>query len=97
MRFLPPATAGVFGMDQQACPVCGHITNIAIDPLESMVAPQPDDITICMGCGAILKFLFDLSFAKLSTDEEVNLFLEASPQTLEIIKQGQTLARGRKK
>lgn len=57
------------------CPWCGYLIDAA-SPLEGKATPKPDDITICLSCGSILQFDFNLKIQKI-TDQKVREVMSA--------------------
>jgi len=82
-------------MKRQACPRCGYQMDTAECFLEPKADPKPGDISICMNCGDLLKFLFDLSFAVPTSDEEVNIYLTATPKQLKLLRVTQAFIKKR--
>lgn len=55
------------------CPTCGTRLEAATFVGDDNRAPEPGDVTICIGCTAILRFTEDLSLRILPADELVAL------------------------
>ncbi len=57
------------------CPKCGYFTSAAVtsaadDVLNEGVKPKPDDIGLCLSCGAVLVYTKDLML-RLATFTEI--------------------------
>jgi hypothetical protein len=50
---------------ESRCPSCGKLLDAATSITDPGASPSPDDMTICVGCGAILKFDKDLHLQEL--------------------------------
>jgi hypothetical protein len=51
---------GIFRMRPGLCPLCGKLLD-AVGKLEDGASgPTPGDVTLCMGCGALLSFADDM-------------------------------------
>jgi hypothetical protein len=78
------------------CPYCGYAEMDSADSLTgSKAAPEPDDITLCLNCGALLKFLFDLKLAKLWAAEKDEIYLDSPHRQMIIDAQALIKQRGR--
>lgn len=82
-------------MPEQRCPHCGYAMDSAQSLSNPDADPSPGDYTICLDCGELSKFLFNLSMVKLTTDEEVEFFLEGRRDVVNRVKRAQTLIKTR--
>lgn len=64
------------------CPRCKQILNGSVDP-QGRGAPRPGDITVCSGCGNILKFGPKLALTALTVDQVEALPPETARELLE--------------
>jgi hypothetical protein len=53
--------------------------------------PQPNDVTICLGCGYIMAFSHDMAMRELTNDE-----MDVVSRNREIILMQRSIAAGRK-
>ncbi len=59
-------------LDPEPCPNCGHMID-ACTGLQGKESPDPGDVTICMYCGALLRYGEGLSLIKLSPENAKKL------------------------
>jgi hypothetical protein len=62
------------------CPECGQLLDCASDP-EGIKGPIPGDFSVCIGCGAILRFDDALKLRSASLAERS----EAPPELMRIV------------
>jgi hypothetical protein len=66
-----------FRMPESSCPNCGHAFNAATSM--DGASPGVDDLTVCIGCGEILKFSQELIPVKLD-DGELEQWRQEEPE-----------------
>lgn len=71
-------------MPEHICPQCNAILSAASSP--DLGSPSPEDLTICLYCGAVLKFNRDLKPISVG-DLELTHILQESPQLREQMEQ----------
>lgn len=67
---MPFMTEDSRGVPDAACPRCQHRVNrvselVEDDPERRPSRPKPGDVTLCIRCGAVLRFTLDLGLAEL--------------------------------
>jgi hypothetical protein len=82
-------------MPPQRCPRCGYYMDTAECMLQREADPVPGDITICANCGDLLIWLFDMTLAV--PKDEVQVYLDASPEDLRVIKMAQSFFKQRRR
>lgn len=82
-------------MSDLTCPRCGYHMDTSSSVMDDGAVPRPGDVTICMNCGGLLAFDEDLRVQL--PEDEVDIYLSATPDQLEQIKRMQSYikARGR--
>jgi|SRR5215472_626281 len=60
-------------MPEDKCPVCGYKINAASDINGNNKVPEPDDITFCLKCAAILVFKDDLYVRHMKPDDLIDV------------------------
>lgn len=59
-----------YKVPENACPACGHRLDGAMaHPSVEDVPPTPGDLSVCIACGSILRFLDDMALAEVSVFE----------------------------
>lgn len=53
---------------QQPCPQCGRVMELASSLTSDDAVPSCGDVTICIGCGAVMMFDFAMRVQVLSPD-----------------------------
>lgn len=66
------------GVVPDNCPGCGTYLNGSTD-IDGHERPKPDDRTICISCGAFMKYLNDLRLALLTPAEVAETMRELNP------------------
>jgi len=66
------------GVVPDNCPACDGYLNAAHD-VDGGDRPKPDDRTICIHCGAFMKYLSDLRLALLTAEETAETKQQLSP------------------
>lgn len=69
------ATTTKMGHDN--CPTCGYVCDSSTNLEEEHPVPVPEDISVCINCGGILKYASDMALEICSVDH----FLKFSPQS----------------
>ena len=58
-----------FRMQMQLCPNCGYELDAATKVEGSKGAPEPGDVTVCMGCAALLQWDSEKKLTPARLDE----------------------------
>jgi hypothetical protein len=53
------------------CPGCGHKLDAVTAPFDAAARPSPDDRTVCLNCGYVMKFDDELRLIDLTVDETI--------------------------
>jgi hypothetical protein len=52
-----------------SCLACGHRLNAGAAPDDSGALPGPNDLTVCLQCGAVMKYAADMTLRGMSDEE----------------------------
>jgi hypothetical protein len=58
-----------FRMQLQLCPECGYELDAATKVQGDKGAPEPGDVTVCMGCASVLEFGPELELSVANLDD----------------------------
>lgn len=73
MNPLPPSARDHL-LERDHCPVCNRKLDAATEVAgDGDAGPRPGDLTICIGCAAILGFEHDLKLRRLGADDLARL------------------------
>lgn len=56
-----------FHLPTQLCPACGEALDAATN-VTGTLQPEPGDVTVCIGCAAVLRFSADLKLKTIAID-----------------------------
>lgn len=68
------------GVVPSRCPACEEFLNAATDADDSDLRPKADDRSICIHCGALLKYLPNLQLALLNGEETTEMLHDLNDQ-----------------
>ncbi len=68
------------GVTPDECPSCGQLLNAATDADDSDLRPKPGDRSICIHCGALLKYLPNLRLTLLNGQETAEMMRDLNDQ-----------------
>jgi hypothetical protein len=69
------------------CPNCGTELDCASDVLGGNERPSPGDVTICLGCGLLMRFKDDMRLRRLTGAEMIEALKDPRVATIESARQ----------
>lgn len=73
------------GVPADRCPACERFLNAATNAGDSTRRPRPDDLSVCIHCGAFMKYLPDLKLALLDGEETTAMLRQLTTTERQII------------
>ena len=68
------------GVVADKCPSCGQLLNAATDADDSDQRPKPDDRSICIHCGALMKYSPSMRLVLLNGAETAEMLRDLNHQ-----------------
>jgi hypothetical protein len=67
---------------ESTCPECGKKLDAATDPTDETNRPKPGDISVCVYCGSLFAFDFDMRLRAVTPEEEMEIMDNPELRTL---------------